>query len=251
MEKFYLTKNEFSKLPSIYIDKGTENNKYLISIDGIKYVINIFKNKNSDMIKNKVKKMEILKQIELSKNMILPESIVYIDNDLVGFTTKLIENSYSLSDLIFSSNKVKIDLLREAKKILLDLHSNNIIHSDISSDNFISDKNHVYLLDMLSCEFDIFKTYNPNIYYQRYIKKFGEINKYFDIYCFNMMTYTYMNKIFSPHGFCNILNENYGYFKTKESKIICQKLLLKEEEYESDFLIDKILKRDKLKLFSK
>lgn len=248
MEKIYLKKEEVKKLIPIFKNEGTENFRYYTEIDGIKYVINIFQKQNSDIIKDKIYKLERLNDFNFSKNIIVPDKIVYIDNMPMGFSTKLQENTRNLEEYVFKSKKKKIELLQKAKDLVIELNEKNIVHCDINNHNFITDGNEVYLLDMLSCEFDDFKNYKNNILYTKYIKKFGYIDKSFDIYSFNMMTYGFLYKIYLTSIEMNILNGNFSIFEKKEIKEMYNNLLLFDDNsYDDNFIIDEYQKKIKLK----
>lgn len=240
MKEVYFKRNEIKYLIPIFVDKGIEHYRYLYTIDDKNYVINLFKDDDINIIKRKVYKLEKLNEYKFSKNIIIPDGIVYIDKTPSGFTTELLEKSVPFNDHAFDSTKNKIKLLLKAKELILELNNQNIIHSDIGVHNFIVKNNTPYLLDMISCEFDEFKNTNQNAFYSYYKKRIGKIDEYFDIYSFNAMTYGFLNKIAGFKIIDNIIEGNNTILKNKEITEMYYNLLLFKNKYNDDFIIDHI-----------
>lgn len=237
MADIYLSKKEFENSKRYFINEGTENIIYLYKSK----MINIFKDINEWEIDEKLKKIKDLKKFEFSKYIIIPEDIVYIDDYPKGFTTTPITNSKNLEDLVLDLNlNEKLHILRTAKKRVVELNEKGIIHSDITRDNFIFDNSDIYLLDMLSCIFDNYSNYRKNILYNYYLKKCGTIDKNFDIYSFNIMTYCFLAKIYTPFVYNNLSQYKYGIIKSPSIQNMLNNLLLKNGIYNDEFIIDKI-----------
>lgn len=246
MERIYFKSRDIMQMKPIFMDKGTESTKYYFECDGIKYVVNIFQGEDSEIIKNKISKIENLSEFQFSKNIILPNKIVYLNDEPMGFTTILQEGTHPLSECKFDRKKKKIELLSKAKELVVELNNNGIIHSDILDHNFITDGNEVYLLDMLSCEFDNFKNYNNNFLYRYYLKNIGKIDENFDIYSFNVMTYSILYRYYTPTAFTNIRLGNMSVFEKEKVLQMYKRLLLtKANSYDDGFIIDEYQKRIK------
>ena len=133
----------------------------------------------------------------------------------------------------------KIQTLKEAKNALLELHNNNIIHGDIHDGNFLLRE--CLLTDFDNCQFKRFFL-NPELCSAEALNFLMtyKLSKDLDVYLFNFMTFSILNECDYYYVESNICDKEYGVFTSKDSIKICKSLLLQDNVFNSDFLIDTV-----------
>lgn len=136
----------------------------------------------------------------------------------------------------------KIKLLKQTKNIILTMHEEGIIHSDLIGSNIMVSKyGNPSIIDFDNASFKNHKTciYDVCDLSQEFIKKYG-VKKEIDIFLFNLLTFSLINECEFYLSRRNILNNNFGFFNNNDSKKICDSLFLEDNVPNEDFLIDTI-----------
>ncbi len=217
---------------------GYESNLYEFEKD---YLIKIFKTEDSEILKQKEDKIEILNSLEL--NGIIPLEKVYIDNNFRGYLSKT-EKDFHPVDSLRQKNKEKQRILLLLRKELELLHQNNILFGDIHSENILYDGNTIKLCDLDNAYINNINFDALNNYISTYIHNIDTIDYRIDNYALNIFTVGYLNKISFPYIFEFILNKgrlNYS-LNSIENKIIINNLVNIRKEYNDDLLINHLKK---------
>ena len=83
--------------------------------------------------------------------------------------------------------------------------------------------------------------------YKEYIRKFGKIDKNFDVYLFNIMTYCLMYKYPISAATQNIRKDLISIFEPKKIYEMYKNLLLvNKKEYNDGYIVDEYQKKYKL-----
>ena len=225
MTTYKCTKKEIKKLPNFKTPKNTYNTESYFKIfktDNKTYLLKVYKNPlnfiGMDTIHNNIltfiKNQEIFK--ESLPSIILPEHLIYIDNNFLAHTMEYIEG-INISRVLSSShytNKDKIKLLIEIGKLLetfgkIKGFKREIYLGDVHEDNFILDKNgNLRICDCPSCHilgngvtYSKYLEQNHNLYNvelsQKYEQNLDSIiipNRNTDIFCYSFMILNFLSK---------------------------------------------------------
>ena len=209
MERIYLTKREFRRLKSFYIDEDAANTEANFFYDkkNDDYLFKIYRFKDKDYLQRKEKTIEDIIQSKDLINipeLILPLKEVFVDHNFNGIIIKRVKGcntSLYLNDS-FIPLKTKIDILKQIGIILEKIKnanpSLNLAFGDVHTDNFMISDDKVFGID--TDGMNIFDNKGRINYYLddksfiRSIKKypiddFGLIktSTNTDIFCFIMM----------------------------------------------------------------
>lgn len=182
MKKISIKDLDFSKLTY----KNYYNEESDIYIDN-KKIYKLFKIFDYKELVNKEKKIEILNNKKLDKNIIIPDTIITQNGCFIGCGMDYIKNSNQLFDFRKYCNDINklFDILKRISYILENnIHKNNIIVCDLSFSNIIIDKNfNSYFIDFDSCFVDNIEQNTIAsllFYYYKYRKVKIDINKNMD-----------------------------------------------------------------------
>ncbi|MFV0275094.1 MAG: hypothetical protein ACK5HL_02505 [Bacilli bacterium] len=180
----------------------------LIQYDLPKGIINsescffLFKNNSNELVKiydyiygeyvaNKLLTLSCLieSSYELEKyNLILPKSIIVIDNVVNGYSMEYKKNVINLSTFLYNDSiyfKTKLHYLKEACSIIENVknikpYKQDFLLSDIHEDNFILDlsTNKIFAVDIDSCKIANNKPYTSKIPNTNKVLKNEKFNKY-------------------------------------------------------------------------
>lgn len=137
--------------------------------------------------------------------------------------------------------KEKIKILKKAKNVILSMHEEGIIHSDLIGSNIMVSDMNPCIIDFDNASFKLHKTcmYDVCDPSQEFIKKYG-VKKEVDVFIFNILTFSVINECDFYLRRRNILNNNFGFFDNKDGRKICDSFFLDTETPNGDFLIDTI-----------
>ena len=231
------------------LGKGSYGKIYKVLLEDKEYAFKHFNDRLTLVDDEFIDKIKEMDRFNL-KNSYLPKTIVNKNNNFCGYLTK-VSNSKNMSWLVESEDtNRKIVLLKTAKNALKEIHDNNIIHGDIHEGNFLIDRS--VLIDFDNCHFDDY--YTDTIFFSddacRYLRTY-DFTKELDIYLFNLMTFRLLNKMSSNDAYFALREKKYGIFDTREAIDICDSLVLENEIFNSDYLIDTINLREIKKLNKK
>lgn len=135
----------------------------------------------------------------------------------------------------------KISVLKKAKQSILTMHDIGIIHSDLIDSNIMYDNDNSIIIDFDNCNYKKYKTniVHTNDYSSKFISKYGVI-KELDIFIFNLLTFSILNDRTFFMSINDIFLNEYGIFDSKDSKKICNSLLLEKSIPNKSYLIDTI-----------
>lgn len=135
---------------------------------------------------------ERLAPIHNSK-LILPEVLVSKHNKIVAYLTSL--SNYSALFYLKSLNlKKKIFILKQAKKAIMSMHEDNIIHCDLHTANILYKGGKVKIIDFDSCVYGNNEPESLNKYAEEYLKTNG-VSPSLDIFMFNISTISFLYNI--------------------------------------------------------
>lgn len=199
-----------------------------------------------DDLLNNLHRIKNLSQLKINGSL-LPIYLVSDKDNLTAYLTKW--GSDASLDQIIDNVKydIKLEILKNLKNNLLELHNHNIIHGDIHFGNVLVDinNNSTHIIDFDNCAYDNFKINNNicSLVAQTYIKKYG-INKELDIFLFNRLAFEIINNLGYNEVDNYILNGSNYYFKScKEYYEICDTMLLNRKKPTDKFLIDFLEKK--------
>lgn len=212
------------------------------SIKRCKYGKNIYAYKefnNPNYLDNKIKKLELINEIKIN-GLLVPEFWVQKNHNL-NYMSNYIqsENINYYKDFPI---KEKVKLLKKIKRLIISMHENNIIHTDLHNGNIIIDDNlNPYIIDFDNCSYKKYKTEinDTNDYSQEFIKKYGIIPE-IDIFMFNLLTYSFIKQINYYNTRIDIICGKATCFENNDSKHILNSLFLYDNYPNKDFLVDTI-----------
>lgn len=198
--------------------------------------------KDFKLTKSFLKKIDDLSKIN-DKNLLVPIILILNNNEPVGYLVNYGDGT-TIDNLCRESNiNNQVKTLMQAKKTLLRMHDNGIIHTDLHYGNILYYKNDVKFIDFDNCQYKNHKTSKDDCfdYAIEFINKYG-VCKELDITMFNYLTFSILNS--SGNGYFRVRNDikksNYGEFYDDDSINICKSLLLEDKKPTKRFLIDTI-----------
>lgn len=202
----------------IYAYKEFKNEKYLIS---------------------KKRKLSNLSEITIP-GLIVPKYWVKKDKSTNAYLT-IFEDKDNISSLSKENFEQKFKTLKNAKELILTMHKEGIIHSDLHSGNILFKNKICSIIDFDNCTFKTYWTFknDANDYCRNFINVYG-ISPELDIFLFNLLTYEILNDVKYYTLRKNISENKYGIFDNKEGIRICKSLFLDDKYPNKDFLIDTI-----------
>lgn len=177
--------------------------------------------------------LEVISTIK-NKNLVLPEFLVYDKNKFSGYIIQYLNNYlplFSLDDLDLDK---KIKILKITKKIILDMHKENIIHMDLNPFNILCKKSKIKIIDF---DDSIYKfnrnSNNLNPLVLEYLNK-NKIDFGVDIFIFNITT---LSNIFNI-PFYDVLKYPIEEKLNNEKLEIFEKTKKLQKLTDNDYLID-------------
>ena len=192
------------------------------------------------------KRMKILCEMNkgVSSDIILPMYILQKGGKSLGYISRLIENKsnfYSFFSNMSLNDKIKY--LTDVKELINKMHSYGIIHGDIHGGNVIfGEYNKPYIIDFDNCSIgdcQIDKHMTSDLV-EKYLY-YNDIGKDVDVFKFNILTYAVLNNVQSILVRCEINNNNFGIFNTKDAIDICR--CAGEVRKTNEYLIDYVRTR--------
>lgn len=194
---------------------------------------------NEEAIKNKVAKLELIKDLDI--NVTKPIDLVKKEDKIVGYTMKDYKEYRSLNSFD-RNNKKKIENLKKVKEELEKLHDNGIIYGDLRLDNILEHDGSILFCDVDNVniaghDFDV-TCYCQN----KYIEKFG-LDKNIDNYMLNVITITYLKRIMELYCVEYIKDHHLPFIiDNKENREIAENMI-KMKKKEMDLFINNTKKR--------
>ena len=189
MENIELSRSEVRELNRNYIGRGHECFTFKYDDNGSIFALQLLNTAKSETHINKLKKAIRLNQKVLDDRFIIPKKTVTVEGTFRGFACNYLDNAANFQDLILGADdNTKLELLRQAKDIILTLQDNCIIHGDLSQFNFLISKRIVHLIDMHNASVDGLPLDVTSYLTKQYLKH-NEVDFGLDIYLFNLLTY--------------------------------------------------------------
>ncbi len=206
--------------------------------DGKEYALKIFPNIN--FLNGKKAKLNTIEANVNNPGLITPLFWVTTKNKKVAYLTNVI-NGKNIEEIDTYETEEKIQILKKAKRAIISMQKEGIIHADISSSNIMFANNRIKIIDFDNCTYKNFKT-NPaecRDLAQEFIKTYG-IRPELDIFLFNLLTFELINNISEENVRAQILGGNLSFFEGVGSRKICSHFFLCQKYPTKDFLIDTI-----------
>lgn len=190
-----------------------------------------------DFTEEQISTLEKISSIK-NKKLTLPMHLVYDKNKFSGYLTEYLYNYLSIFYLKDINLKKRIMILKHAKDTILSMHSNNIIHLDLSPANIMCKGSKIKIIDFDDSVYNF--NYKPSLLnsYARSYLKLNDLDYSVDIFLFNITTLSLIFDI----PFYDILK---SYTRPKidntlsgEKEEIWQKIKEKKRLENTDFLID-------------
>ena len=166
MNKLY-----FTKMEGDIIGLGSEGRVYKLNDNTVaKYFY------YETVAENKIEKIKLIKDMNI-KNITKPKEIIYINDVLKGYTMDYINNKMHLKHYLLSDNSIenKITLLKQAEKIMKDLHKNDIVLVDCFYHNFLLNDMNLTAVDIDNYYVKGFDTdFIPHTIYDSYIENIND-----------------------------------------------------------------------------
>lgn len=166
MENLHFTKHEGN-----IIGLGSEGRVYRLDENTVaKYFFYEY------VAKNKIEKIKLIKDMNI-KNISKPGDIIYINDVLSGYTMDYVNSKINLKNYMLSDNSIenKINLLKQAEKIMKELHKNDIVLVDTFYHNFLVNNMKLTAIDIDNFYVKGFEhDFIPNTIYDSYIENINE-----------------------------------------------------------------------------
>lgn len=249
MQNIKLTNKQLETLKSkhqLRDANGSEGQIYLYNDNGQKVAIKLFNTTNLNILENKEKKIILLNKLPLNENILKPIKTVSNNEQVIGYTQELIWPHHTFSELkILMLKKDKIDVLKQAKSLIENLHNNGIVHGDIRSLNLLSQDKKVKICDIDNCIIDGLNFDTYGWFTNDYNKNVKCIDERLDIFCFNLVTLALLKRIMDDTVYAHMKD---AYIFNKDIKKIYEEMLNLTENYNGEYLIDYINQKTKIKL---
>lgn len=205
-------------------NEGFESKLYLK--EGILY--KIFKTEDKSILKNKIEKLEILKSYKMED--INPLDFIQINGKIKGYTMLPFKDSKPL-DIFLHNKKEKLRILKIILEKISILHQKHIIFGDINISNILIQNGQVHF-----CDYDNYKVENfnfdiTNCLENIYLSKL-EADEYLDLYMFNLLTISYLKRIYEPYTLIYLKNGLPIYLDTIQNRNSLQNMFLLENKEE-------------------
>lgn len=227
-------------LQKVQLDKtlwGANSDLYHCEYQNIKY---LYKKLYSFSDELQSKLQALMKNQNASLN--LPQYIVFDKGKPTGYLLKPLVNYklfYHLSD---HKREEIIKLLKLAKKSIISMHQDGIIHCDLHPANIMYHENNddIKIIDFDRCSYNGISSdiKNDNFLCNYYLSN-HKLDMSFDIFLFNLSAISLLYKIayddILKPNFINVTNQK---IENKKQEEIWQKIKQKKELTHNDFFID-------------
>lgn len=224
-------------LDSTYHSFGTYARIYKCLYKNILYAYKSFN--DDDFFKGKKNKLNAISKIQ-SPYLYTP--LYWVKSDFIS-NNYLIKFCFGKDLNAFSDYEIlhKIKVLKNAKKAILNMHDNGIIHADLIGSNIMIENDEARIIDFDNSSFDRFKTNTKEIndLSCEFIEKYGIIPEV-DIYTFNLITFSIINQCYFHSVRQHIQNKEYQYIDDKDAIDILKHMSFDKTTPIKDFLIDAI-----------
>lgn len=215
--------------------KGIESNIYVV--DGLLY--KVFKGLDDNVIKNKIEKVEILNDLNVED--FDPKGIIYLNNTILGYAMSY-DKDLTEIDSFKTPNKLKIDMLKQIKIKLDNLHNKGIVYGDLNPTNILQ-KNYIASL----CDFDnVCVSNHPfdtiSIVEKSYLNKFGKEDlERLDTYMLNAVTISLLTNVVISYAIIDLYNNGLPLIlKTKENKEIADAMICLDNKDKIEPFVDHV-----------
>lgn len=166
MEIINLNEIDLSSLQKLK-NQGTQSTIYTDGTICYKFLNGLYPDEKI-AVERKFRDMEGIK----INGVLLPQSLIFNNGKLEGYTNKYLANSIPLSDKFeknfFNCNEL-LTYVKKASKILRNIHKNNIGYQDLSFENILVDENgNITFCDIDNCTY---KNYH-SAFYSKLFKEF-------------------------------------------------------------------------------
>lgn len=189
--------------------------------------------KDTILSDNDIKELNFLSELKID-GLITPINIVNLGGLNIGFTMEYF-NGKTFDNMPKEYLK-KLNILKRAKEILINIHKHNIVVGDLHGGNILyNNKNEVKFCDVDGMFTTPFQKKRINNLAKEYFENFNVIDINCDTYLFNILSLAILiNKI--PFTSSWISNIKFGNFEL--DKIINSIDNFKQNEYFSKYVID-------------
>ena len=236
---------DFNELDNVsFMAYGSGTYIYSCKYKGQKYAYKLFEDPESIFIPGFEEKIDLIKNKNLKRSIV--PSFIVMDQYETGFLTKKLKNG-SISNL--KDPEDVYYALNDVKTSIIELHENGIIHGDIHDGNILMKKDTRFLHDFDNSQVIGYNNSGFDLSCCSYpAYKFASnkcIVKNLDIFLFNFVTFCELNGLFREmsikdayNSACKSISKHeYGVFRSKDSKKLCNGLL----KYDADeYLIDTV-----------
>ena len=201
MEAIFLTRSDIFNLPKIKYDPDWT--LYKLDNDTLLKCFNVrgkAEEEKSEFLYTKGNKINYISNYDMPENNF--KAFVFVDGRLVGYTY---ENVYKkgyrkLSYLDYKSSKKKLDILKQAKEHIFNLHDVGIVYGNIVDDNILYNptKNRILLSNMDEVKVKNYDFDVKNVFMYEYLKNNPKNPMLLDNYMFNLYIVAYLDRVFYP-----------------------------------------------------
>lgn len=168
------------------------------------------------------------------KNLIFPEFLVYDKNKFSGYVTKYLNGYSPICDSDDLNLNERIKMLKKARKIILNMHKNNLIHMDLNPFNILYKRSKIKIIDFDDSIYKSNKTpTNLNKLVLEYLSK-NDLDYSVDVFMFNITTISLLFDI----SFYDVFEDCTEEKLTDEKKEVFEKTKKLQKLNNNDFLID-------------
>lgn len=231
MEIIHLDGIDFKNDGFLFADPSHEGNLFLYH----NKVYKIFKRTTVTDYANKEAKLRILRALQPISGLILPEALLYLHGNFVGYVMPYIK-SKPLSSYTFHKKSIKLELLHKAKEVVTRAHEAGIILGDLHLSNFLVDeKGDVHACDLDSCTIGPYLT-NCFVDFQALYLQYHPLDIHLDYFSFNICTIALLKKYLESMVIREV-SHNRLFSRQVEPEVYDQFVHF-QKEYKGVYLID-------------
>lgn len=192
-----LTKEQYKYLKKNYIKEGKEGVIIPIPKQRIVKLLKSYPEEDANKAKkireNKLQKILCLSQQEL-ENPIRIMNLLSYEHQFVGYITSSCQGK-TLEELRNVPFALRVEILKQCRKILLDFHANDIIYGDINMNNigYNAETDQTFYYDLDNVAYKNYPIDKLNLYAQEYLKTHKKIDRDFDIYLLNLLASDFLS----------------------------------------------------------
>ena len=183
---------------------------------------------------NKLKKLEILSQLDINENVF--KDLVFVDGKFIGYTMEdLTKKGYRTINCCEHFSNKRIEISKLVWQRIEELHNLGIVYGDIREPNILYNGKNIIFCDMDNIKiqdywFDIVSKINENYLYKTHFNY-----DFFDNYTFNIFFIGYYQKLHMPDLKYDDLEKR---INNDECRKIAYEMAFLNENYTGKLFID-------------